>query len=211
MMPVDANMDRFNGKIFGIGFHKTGTTSLAAALRLLGYHTVHGDSRKAEHGGDEGVSLLRQIAAEDYDLPTLSRYQAFTDNPYFSIWRQLHDRFPNARFILTERDETSWLSSCLRYYAGRRIRPMRLWMFGDHADPAGSEQAARSWLTAYRRHNAAIRDHFGPDSEQLLIMNPCTGEGWDKLCPFLGVAPPDRPFPHSNKTLQFPALGTALP
>ena len=28
--------------VFGIGFHKTGTTSLATALGMLGYRTVHG-------------------------------------------------------------------------------------------------------------------------------------------------------------------------
>ena len=34
-------------KVFGIGFHKTGTSSLAAALRELGYRTIHGDSRRS--------------------------------------------------------------------------------------------------------------------------------------------------------------------
>ena len=33
-------MAQFDGKIFCIGFYKTGTTSLYEALRLLGYRTL---------------------------------------------------------------------------------------------------------------------------------------------------------------------------
>jgi len=28
-------------RVFGVGLSRTGTTSLVAALRLLGYHTTH--------------------------------------------------------------------------------------------------------------------------------------------------------------------------
>jgi len=193
--------ERFEGKIFGIGFHKTGTTSLASALRMLGYDTVHGDSRKAAHGGDEGITLLKLIEAGNFNLPTLAHYQAFTDNPYFSIWKQLHILYPDARFILTERDEASWISSCLRYYRGRRIRPMRQWMFGEHADPSSSDGAMHAWLDAYRHHNAAIHAHFKGESEHFLILNVSSGDGWEKLCPFLEIAPPEKPFPHLKKAL----------
>lgn len=101
----------FQGKIFGIGFHKTGTSSLAEALRILGYRNIHGNPRGGGHGGDEGRALLEQIEAGDLDLPTLEKYQAFTDNPYFSIWRPLAQRYPRARFILTVRDEDVWIES----------------------------------------------------------------------------------------------------
>ncbi|MEX0653193.1 MAG: sulfotransferase [Phycisphaeraceae bacterium] len=190
----------FHGKIFGVGFHKTGTSSLANALRMLGYETIHGDPRKAPHGGTEGRDLLQRIDAGDYNLSTLERYQAFTDNPYFTIWKQLAERYPDARFILTERDETRWIQSCVRYYAGRRIRPMRQWMFGEHADPSASDAARQAWLERYRAHNAAIREYFGPDSERLLILDVTNGDGWEKLCPFLDAPIPKAPFPHANKT-----------
>jgi len=36
-------MTQHDDKIFGIGFYKTGTTTLYDALRTLGYHTVNGD------------------------------------------------------------------------------------------------------------------------------------------------------------------------
>ena len=96
---------RFSGKIFGIGFHKTGTSSLASALRKLGYRTIHGDPRGSWQGADEGTTLIQLIEAGQLRLPTFDIFDAFVDNPYFMIWRQLDDSFPNAKFIFTSRDE----------------------------------------------------------------------------------------------------------
>ena len=187
-------------KIFGVGFHKTGTSSLHRAFGMLGYRAIHGDGTGSKHGGDEGVSLIRQIQSGDYDLATLSLYDAFTDNPYFTIWRQLAEKFPEAKFILTERDEAEWLNSCVRYYRGRRTRPMREWMFGEHADPSANEAAAQAWLTAYQNHNRSIREYFSSQPDRLLVMNVMKGDGWGKLCPFLGRAIPRAAFPHANQT-----------
>ena len=184
--------------VFGVGFHKTGTSSLAAALRALGYRTIHGDPTGEPHRGDEGRTLLEKIAREDYDLPTLHSYDAFTDNPYFSIWRPLAERHPDAKFILTVRDREGWIESCVRYYRGRRIRPMRRWMFGDHSDPSSSTAARTAWLARYDAHNEAVRAYFCGGSGRLLTMDITAGDGWGLLCPFLGTAVPAKPFPHQN-------------
>ena len=184
--------------IFGIGFPKTGTSSLASALRRLGYKTIHGDGRGSWPGADEGVGLIKAIDAGDYRLPTFELFEAFVDNPYFVIWRKLDSIFPKAKFILTIRDEEAWISSCVRYYQGRRIRPMRARLFGEHADPSASEAARQAWLEGYRRHNVAVREHFVDSGARFLLMDITKGDGWKKLCPFLGVPIPSRPFPRAN-------------
>lgn len=191
-------MDMETNKIFGIGFHKTGTTSLHQALKMLGYRAIHGDPRFGPPYGDEGRTLLTYIRRGDYRLPTIERYDAFTDNPYFSIWRELDQTFPNSKFILTIRDEEAWLRSCLNYYRNRRIRPMRAWMFGEYADPASSQAAQQAWLAAYRRHNQDIITHFENRPHDLLILNLVQGEGWEKLCSFLDRPIPGQPFPFTN-------------
>jgi hypothetical protein len=185
--------------VFGVGFHKTGTSSLARALKILGYRTIHGDSSASWHGGDEGRGLIELIEAGNYQLPTLDLFDAFLDNPYFTIWQQLAYSCPDARFVLTVRDEQQWLDSCLRYYKGRRIRPMRSWMFGEHADPASSPEAQAAWLNAYRAHNAAVLNYF-QDKPGFLVMDIFSGDGWAKLCDFLQQPVPRRGFPHANKT-----------
>ena len=36
--------------------------------------------------------------------------------------------------------------------------------------------------------------------DRLLVIDIVGGDGWEQLCPFLGVPIPEEPFPHSNKT-----------
>ena len=188
-------------KIFCIGFYKTGTTTLFEALKVLGYRTVNGDKPGSYPGADDGATLLRQIDAGDFRLRTFDLFDAFTDNPYFTIWRQIHAQFPDARYILTVRDEERWIESCVRFYANRRIRPMRVWMFGPHADPARSEQSRQAWIDAYRAHNAAVREHFvGSPPGRFLELDLVRNPRWDELCTFLGQPIPSTPLPHANPT-----------
>jgi hypothetical protein len=193
-----AGVSKFDGKIFGIGFYKTGTTSLYEALRLLGYRCVNGDKPGSYPGADDGVTLLRQIEAGDYRLPTFDMFDAFTDNPYFHIWRQIYDMYPEGKYILTVRNEDAWISSCVRFYHDRRIRPMRLWMFGPYADPSRDEASRQAWLDAYRAHNAAVREHFRDRTDQYLEFDPTRERGWERLCAFLDAPLPSIPWPHAN-------------
>jgi hypothetical protein len=193
-------MAQHDGKIFGIGFYKTGTTSLYEALRVLGYHTVNGDRPGSYFGADDGATLIRQIDAGDYRLPTFEQFDAFTDNPYFRIWRQIYDLYPDARYILTVRDEGPWIESCVKFYRNRRLRPMRLWMFGKHADPSRDAESRQAWLDAYREHNAEIRQHFRSRPQQFFEFDPTTQGEWGPLCAFLGAPIPATPWPHANAT-----------
>ncbi len=193
-------MAQYDGKIFGIGFYKTGTTTLYEALRLLGYRTVNGDTPRSYPGADDGETLIRQIDAGDYRLPTFEMFDAFTDNPYFRIWRQIYDLYPDAKYILTARDDDAWIDSCVKFYRNRRLRPMRLWMFGRHADPSRDDESRQAWLDAYREHNAEIRQHFRSRPGQLLEFDPTQTEDWGPLCEFLSAPVPQMPWPHANAT-----------
>jgi Sulfotransferase domain len=137
----------YAGKIFAIGFYKTGTTTLFEALKLLGYRTINGDKPGSYPGADDGETLLRQIERGDYRLPTFELFDAFTDNPYFHLWREIYALYPDAKYILTVRDEGRWIDSCVAFYRNRRIRPMRVWMFGKHANPAESAESRQAWRT----------------------------------------------------------------
>lgn len=191
-------MDMERAKVFGIGFHKTGTTSLAKALTILGYKTIHGDSPEEPPYGDMGVSLLKLIDNGDFQLPTIKAYDAFTDNPYFSIWEALDENYPNSKFILTIRDEETWIKSCIGFFGGKEVLPMRTWMFGEYADPSLSLEAKNVWLHKYQAHNQNIMEHFKGRSNDLLVMDLSKESEWKQLCAFLNQPIPKDVFPHEN-------------
>jgi hypothetical protein len=180
-------------KVFGIGFHRTGTTSLAQALTRLGYKTIHGDGRRL--GGDEGRTFIHQFTHGDYRMRTLTQYDAFTDNPYFTIWQQLYWMYPEAKYILTIRDAESWIRSCKRLYPGRRIRPMREWMFGEHAS-LETRESETVWRKRFDAHNESVRAFFygKPNFLEMRL-----GDGYEKLCPFLEKDVLQEDYPHANK------------
>ena len=188
------------GKVFAIGFYKTGTTTIYEALQRLGYRTINGDKPGSYPGADDGETLLRQINRGDYQLPTFDLFDAFTDNPYFHLWREIYAQFPDAKYLLTVRDEARWIDSCANFYRHRRIRPMRVWMFGKHANPGDGAASRQAWLDAYRAHNAAVREHFRSRPGQFLELDPTRTTTWGPLCEFLGQPVPAGPWPHANVT-----------
>ncbi|MBT8098447.1 MAG: hypothetical protein KJO82_01790 [Gammaproteobacteria bacterium] len=174
-------------KVFCIGFHKTGTTSLELALKQLGYRVTGSFGTK-----DPG------IAAKVHEMAyaRVPRFDAFEDNPWPILYRELDQRFPGSRFILTRRPADAWIRSQVRDFASTET-PMRRWIYGDDAGcPAGNED---TYIARYERHNREVLDYFKDRPDDLLIFDLPNGDGWDKLCRFLGHPVPDKPFPHANK------------
>ena len=48
-------------------------------------------------------------------------------------------------------------------------------------------------------HNKEVREYFKDRPNDLLVMNICAGDGWEKLCPFLDKNIPAGPFPYMHK------------
>jgi hypothetical protein len=174
-----------HAKIFCIGFHKTGTSSLAVALKLLGY--------RVRSIGNEfnDANIARTVYEKAFAL--VEKYDAFRDNPWPIIYQELDRKFPGSKFILTLRPPASWMNSVVRYF-GRRTTPMREWIYGAGC-PLGNEEL---YLARYERHNREVREYFRDRPDDLLVMSLTEGEGWEKLCRFLGKEMPAVPFPHAN-------------
>jgi hypothetical protein len=49
----------------------------------------------------------------------------------------------------------------------------------------------------YERHLREVQAYFSARPDDLLVLNITSGEGWEKLCPFLERPLPRGPFPHS--------------
>ena len=173
-------------KVFCIGFHKTGTTSLEVALSALGY-------RVTGPNGHLDPDIEKNVLTMAFEL--VEQYDAFQDNPWPILYKQLDARYPGSKFILTLRDSGSWIDSQVKFF-GRRETPMRRLIYGV-GNPEGNEAV---YVERFESHNREVQDHFRDRPDDLLVMDFANGDGWEKLCPFLGLAVPITPFPHANKT-----------
>ena len=183
----------FTGKIFCIGFPKTGTTSIGRALRSLSLRVRGAVGRRDSEAGARFREALSLVP--DYD--------AFQDLPWPLLYRELDAEWPGSKFILTVRPADSWLQSVVGHFGGRRP-PIRELVFGPGcADPVGHE---RQYVERYLGHNEEVREYFADRRADFLEMDLTEGHGWDELCPFLDAARPFKRFPHANRRVLAKAL-----
>ena len=189
-------------KVFGLGLSRTGTRSLTSALQMLGWDCSH-------YPIDEDT--YTELANGQYDLTLLKYHDGLTDITCAPYYQQFDKQYPGSKFILTVRDKDRWLNSCRNHWFNRPA-------FGDAEDPDQEvhflmRQLLRaavygcytyvperfSWV--YDRHVAEVKAYFKDRPDDLLIIDVCAGEGFEKLAPFLDVPVPAEPFPHKGALL----------
>ena len=173
------------GKIFCIGFQKTGTTSLEAALIQLGYKVC-------------GVRYDLIEAVRKNDMQTIravvDAYDAVQDNPWPLLYKELDQSYPGSKFILTTRDEEAWYRSVLNHFNSTPSQMQELIYHRPY--PEGHKEL---FLATYIEHNQAVQNYFADRPSDLLVTDLTKNPDWKTLCDFLQVPIPDIPFPHANK------------
>lgn len=199
-------------QIIGAGMGRTSTMSLKQALETLGFKPCHHmlEMRNVPHTAD---GWQRAALGQTMDFAALLEgYEASCDWPSAAFWRELLQRFPDAKVILTERpDEKWWQSISNTIFKSLRLPP------AEDATPERLAQRAMARaviidktfggevddrehvLSIYRAHNAAVKAEVPP--EQLLVFDGA--KGWEPLCRFLAVPVPDEPYPNTNTTEDF--------
>ena len=180
-------------KIFCIGLSKTGTTSLTEALKILGFDAVHWYATKHafRYTDDGGIDI-------DWDF--FERHDAFADTPIARIYPQLDERYPDAKFILTVRDTEAWLESFADQFAAARLDPFSARLHRDLYGTADFDAAG--YRRAFLGHGDRIHSHFARRPGQLLRLDVTRPDAWSRLCGFLAIEAPERPFPHRFKRLE---------
>ncbi len=182
-------------KIFCIGMYKTGTTSMGKALSQLGFRTFHGCNPYLKlpiNSFNWDRDIFSQYSSRVKNLVEL--YDAFEDYPFMFIYREMQEAFPDARFILTERDAGKVADSDINMWK----------QLGQHPIPD-----RQKFIDRYTSHHAEVLDYFG-DSESLLRMRLGEGNEWTRLCDFLDLPVPQGvSFPHAHRR-PYGAFGGAL-
>jgi len=148
---------------------------------LLGYGSIHypGSAAKRWLAGNFNTDLLVDFKA-CMDLPTPIYYP------------QLDERYPGAKFILLERNVDDWLDSIRRQWQGTS-KPSNKTLLRDMVRIAvyGTAQFNPSRMRyVYNTHIANTKAYFSDRPDDFISMDITAGDGWEKLCSFLGTTAP---------------------
>ena len=182
-------------RIFGIGIHKTATTSLHTALTILGIDSAHWkNAHWAKAVYEEMINFGKSV--------TLEKSYAVCDLPITLLYKELDKAYPGSKFILTTRHEMKWLKSVRDHWDYNYNRFRASW---DH-DPFSHRLHvllygrknfdSRVFLERFRKHNNDVKNYFKNRPEDLLTFNVDEGDGWEKICNFLKVPIPSVPYPN---------------
>jgi hypothetical protein len=158
---------------------------MGRALEHLGFNVCGAVGLKEPNIPDN----IKRIAFEQ--VPS---YDAFQDNPWPILFRDLDAAFPGSKFIMTRRDSDSWIKSVVRHF-GSTPHPMQQWIYGV-SYPNGNEKI---FLDRYHRHEEEVLAYFSHRPQDLLVLDIESEDLWSPLAGFLSLRKPTIPFPHTNK------------
>ncbi|EJD38217.1 hypothetical protein AURDEDRAFT_116572 [Auricularia subglabra TFB-10046 SS5] len=213
-------------QVIGLGLGRTGTGSTKIALNKMGYKTFH---------MNEVMSDMRHFSTkwpeiyEKVDTGTVTRadwdalfkdFNATLDFPAAMFPRELYAAYPNAKFILTVRDDAKkWHDSVVNtvsktnewplWHLSYLLRPpwwglMRItdYVWGKFFNGRFKEDG----MAVYEAHIAECKKVIPPN--QLLVFN--VKQGWEPLCRFLGKDVPQGPFPFEHEGKEMAAWFRAM-
>lgn len=199
-------------KLFGIGFPKTGTTSLEIAAEIIGYKVCRGYL----NSGHTNYLIALYVHGDFEEIIAITRYfNAFFDLPWGggTLYKTLYEHYPDAHYLLSVRDEQDWyrsLENMLMQFGSDKDSAL------DHIHKRGAYGASyffrkylkldslknnrQTLIDLYNRHNDSVVEFFNKKNKAILVKDfTQSKDSWVSLCDFLGKDNPDVPFPHRNK------------
>ena len=194
--------------VFNIGFNKSGSSSLSAALNMLGIPTLQHEYKDYQNN----ITLISSIIEENkknnrklfYGLD--ETYCGFSDFRGEEYFRELYAQYPDSKFILTIRPLEDWLKSVERWQSKKRLfrgianatKNNNIEKARYYRDQLNAPFNKKHKIKYYRNYKKQIRDFFKDKPDQFLELRICEGEGWPELCSFLNLDQPSVDFPRRN-------------
>eukprot|EP01098_Paradermamoeba_levis_P005532 TRINITY_DN2329_c0_g1_i1.p1 TRINITY_DN2329_c0_g1~~TRINITY_DN2329_c0_g1_i1.p1 ORF type:complete len:182 (-),score=49.85 TRINITY_DN2329_c0_g1_i1:152-697(-) len=135
--------------------------------------------------------------------------------PACIFYKELLERYPQAKVILTVRDVDSWYESCINTIY--RVGKFKIWKVIGLVSPwtgrfinmaenliwnqyfEGKFEDKKFAVEKFNKHVEEVKRVVPKD--KLLVFE--VKEGWEPLCKFLGKEIPKKPFPRVNDTAEF--------
>ena len=203
-------------KIICAGWGRTGTRSLKYALQTL---------LKAPSYHMQNILLNKKDAKLWYNIifnkpkkinwdNIYNNYGACLDFPSCNYYKELMEEYPDAKVILTVRDENGWIKSwnalndqiiksiTFRFFSKIPFTSFYLQKKIHNEAILGPNGMFKGLKTddeiksEFLKWNQSVIDYVPKD--RLLVYE--IKDGWEPLCNFLHLPEPDIPFFHKNKT-----------
>lgn len=210
-------------KVIGVGGPRTGTASLKMALEQLGFGKCYHMEWVFNHTEDVAYwKELYETGTTDFER-LFDGFQSTVDFPGYLNYQAFLKQYPEAKFILSERDPEAWYESALNTVFsvtpqtfGQKLGMMKKMLFSKKFREMSKafllvekylwkglyEGRFKDKAFALNRYQGTNEDIIKTiPASQLLRFNPA--DGWEPLCEFLGVEAPNEPFPYKNKRKDF--------
>jgi hypothetical protein len=180
-------------KVFGIGFQKTGTTTLGLMFDKLGYRLA-GYNEFRHLAARESLNLAE---VEALAIKVARGVDAAKDTPWPILYRTLDRTFPGSKFIHVVRDSKAWINSAVKDF-GAHSNALHQVIYGSPC-PKGHEA---DWVARYERHNAEVRDYFADRPDDCLFLSLESDLDVARICDFLGETHVAMSVPRANTRLK---------
>lgn len=213
-------------KLFGIGFGKTGTSSLELIFRILGL--------RVPNQQEQELRIVKQLYGGNFRplIEFVNQYDAFQDKPFSQgvTYAQVDALFPGSKFILTVRDPDEWFDSLCRYncksnrvasvsemneafYKDKAVYLYKNYSYENfkrYVTEVRDYKPVANWalnfdkahfVDFYTRRNEDIVRYFDGREKDLLVIDLTREKDVSRILDFLGLPQElNFPVPHLNKT-----------
>jgi len=213
--PINTTIEKTYNKVFAIGLGKTGTSSLAKFFQTVGLKL-----------GNQTIGELLTEEVADGKLERLFKLcetaDAFQDLPFMmDVYQELDLKFPNSKFILTERDSPEqWYRSLTQFHtkkfsSDKDSLPTKEDLAKSHYLYKGWALESFGWFwdypnvalydeeyykEKYSDYNASVSKYFLGRENDFIRINVSKQNDFGVLCDFLNIKTEMTALPWENKT-----------
>jgi hypothetical protein len=191
-------------KVFVVSLHRTGTRSITALLQSFGLNAQHWI------GKHEGTDFQPLIEGHEEDLdyiarlmmPAIDTFDSVSDVPIPVLYRQLAETYPDAKFLLVERDPSDWVRSVHRHLGSEdfsALERVQYWHYFCERPVNLAAIPPSDLMAMQQRHLDRIRGYFGGQEDRLGVFHLDSPNIARDVGAFLGQ--------RDDEELEMPAIG----
>jgi len=216
--------DRAGVQIICVGLMRTGLKTLNEALKVLGHAQIY-DQDQIASSYELWNEVIENRRTETTFTNIFQGAQVAMGMPTFCFWEEILQEYPNAKVILTVRDEEEWLESVERAKAHmdhdlpgvpltagsllRRVEKFLVPSYHKFCEVLRFSWSSSLGMLDTRLNRCCVLNNFRKHNHyvQAMLSQRCTQdgqpqllvydvrEGWEPLCKFLKQDVPDVEFP----------------